>query len=463
MKSKVLIVSPDNEWSKIALGSLDSFFEGEISEAGKDAQLKIYKTQYEYVFVSLDTINNTGLEVIRYIRSGFSTIKVFAIQATKSLSELGIEESSLKKLGVISVLADFAATKINEPIAGLGAIKKWQDVKPRSVNEEETGTETEIVDSRFTRIKIDELFDEEVAIFDLYLRLSQNKYIKILHEGEISSIEQMKKYSACGAKYLYFMADDRADYIGYQNDLTKKDLAKPVINEVRVLKNLKSVTDKYIEEILVKGIQPQLIEEGKSICQNMFDFTQKDKSLKKVLASLEDFNPALFSHSFLVCFFCTVICKNLEWVGTKTLDSLALGGLFHDIGLVQLPEELSKKKLDDLSSEQLVLFKQHPMIGIKALDGIPSITPSVKQIVLQHHEANDGTGFPFGLTGNKIFPLAKILGLADGFSDYIVEKECSPLDGIKEFLGERDNLTRFDSELVKSLVKGFISDKRTAG
>lgn len=461
MKSKVLIVTPHIDWANEAMASLDSSFEGEVSESGKEAQLKIYKKSYDYVFVSLDTINNSGLEVIRYIRSGFPSIKIFAILGMKTFADLGVDENLLKKMGVISLLTDFAATKINEPIAGLGAIKKWQDVKAKIIDE--PATEAEIVDSRFTRIKIDELFDDEVAIFDLYLRLGQNKYIKILHEGEISSNEQIKKYSASGAKYLYFLSDDRADYIGYQNDLTKKDLAKSVINEVKVLKNLKSVTDKYIEEIQVKGIQPQLIEEGKSICQNMFEFTQKDKSLKKVLASLEDFNPTLFSHSFLVCFFCTVICKNLEWVGTKTLESLALGGLFHDIGLVQLPEEISQKKMHDLNPDEMVLFRQHPLIGIKALDGIPSITPSIKQIVLQHHEASNGAGFPHELTGNKIFPLAKILGLADGFSDFIVENECSPLDGIKGFLSERDNLTRYDSELVKSLVKGFVTDKRTTG
>lgn len=463
MKFKVLIVSPHSDWANEAIINLDKFFEGEIAETGKDAQLKIYKTSYNYVFVDLDTVSNTGLEVIRYIRSGFPTIKVFAIMSDKTPEDLGIDENALKKLGVASVLRDFAAKKINEPIAGLGAIKKWQDIQPKENVASESSEEAEILDSKFTRLKIDEMFNDEVAIFDLYIRISQNRYIKVLHEGEISSSEQMRKYSAGGTQYLYFLSDDRADYIGYQNELTKKDLAKGNINEGKILKNLKSVTEKYIEEVQVKGIQPQLIEEGKLICQNMFDFTQKDKSLKKVLGSLEDFNPALFSHSFLVCFFCTVIAKNLEWVGTKTLESLALGGLFHDIGLVQLPQEISNKKEEELNPEELALFRQHPVMGTKALDGIPSITPSIKQIVLQHHEASNGAGFPHGLTATKIFPLAKILGLADSFSGYIVDRECSPLDGIKDFLGERDNLARYDSELVKSLVKGFISDKKTAG
>jgi HD-GYP domain-containing protein (c-di-GMP phosphodiesterase class II) len=357
----------------------------------------------------------------------------------------------------VKILTKLNATEILSPIMASGSIKKWHDLKPVEHTGEEV--EAEITDTKFTRIKIDELFEDAVAAFDFYLRLGTNRYIKIIHQGETASSSQLKKYAESGAKFLYFLASDRADFIGYQNELTSEMLKKNDINEVKILKSIKSVTDKYIEEVFVQGIQPHLIEEGKNLSHNMYQLAKNDKSLRKLLSSLEEFNPAAFSHSFLVSFFCTVISKNLDWVGVKTLESLSLGALFHDIGLVQLPEEIVNKKFDDMTDDELVLFKQHPKKGTEALQGIPSITASIQHIVLQHHETTNGAGFPMGLSGHKIFPLAKIVGLADGFSDFIMERECSPLDGIKDFLAARDNLTRYDSELVKSLVKGFIAPK----
>jgi HD-GYP domain-containing protein (c-di-GMP phosphodiesterase class II) len=457
VKPGILIISPHEEWASTALSSVTKNFECEFVLTGKEGQLKIYKQEYAYVFVHMDTLHNSGLEVIRYIHNGFPLLKVFALIDDKTLADYGTDEAMLKKLGVSKVLTSLKATEILSPIQGLGSLKKWHDVEaPEKTGETE---EAEIGDTKFTRIKIEDLFDDTKAIFDFYLRLGTNRYIKIIHKGETSSSIQIKKYADSGAKYLYFLAEDRADFIGYQNELASDMLKKTVISEAKILKNLKTTTDKYIEEVFVQGIQPQLIEEGKAISHNMYEFAKKDKSLRKVLSSLEEFNPAVYSHSFLVSFFSTVISKNLDWVGARTLEALALGALFHDIGLVQIPENIATKKMEDMSDEEQIVFKQHPKKGTESLEGIPSITASIQNIVLQHHETSNGSGFPLGLSGHKIFPLAKIIGLADGFSDYIMERECSPLDGIKEFLNERDNLARYDSDLVKSLVKGFVAPK----
>lgn len=458
MKPGILIITPDEAWAKIASTTSSGLFTCEYALTGKEGQLKLYQNEYTYVFVHLATQNNSGLEVLRYLQNGFSSVKTFVLTDERSLAEFNTDEAMLKRLKVYKVLPSLKAEDILSPIKSVGSIKKWHADESIPVGDG-PDEETEIGDSKFTRIKIDELFEDTKAIFDFYLRLGTNRYIKIIHKGEISSSEQIRKYADNGAKYIYFLADDRADFIGYQNELTSEMLKKSSVNEAKIMKSLKTTTDKYIEEVFVQGIQPQLIEEGKNICHNMFEFARKDKSLRKVLSSLEEFNPAVYSHSFLVSFFSTVISKNLDWVGTKTMEALSLGALFHDIGLVQIPENIVSKKLDEMSDDEQIIFKQHPKKGTETLEGIPSITQSIQHIVLQHHEMSNGSGFPMGLTGHKIFPLAKIIGLADGFSDYITEKECSPLDGLKDFLNERDNLARYDSELVKSLVKGFVAPK----
>ncbi|MFP5384924.1 MAG: HD-GYP domain-containing protein [Bacteriovoracia bacterium] len=460
LQFKVLIICPDQKWSTSALSFLGQGFIGDYASTGKEAQLKVYKGKYDYVFIDLATTNNSAIEVMRYIHGGHPGVRIFPFQITSDETCIP-DDSLLRKMRIISVLKDFRPADILLPIKALGKIKAWQNLTEGEMEADGRDEgELSITDSQFTRIRIDEFFEDAVAIFDCYIRVGSDRYVKIIHKGERSSSEQIKRYSENGVKFLYFLSQDRADFIGYQNELTSQLLKNDQINEGKVLKAMKSAVDKYIEEAHVQGIQPQLIEEGKAICKNVYDFVQKDTSLKKILNNFEEFNPASYSHSFLVSFFCAVITKNMDWVGERTREALSIGALFHDIGHMEIPEAILMRPPEQLSPDELLIYKQHPEKGIASLEGIPSINNTIKQIVLQHHEANDGTGYPVGLSASRIFPLAKILSLADGFSEFIMQKECTPLDGIKEFLTVRDHLVRYDSDLVRSLVKGFVSEKK---
>jgi HD-GYP domain-containing protein (c-di-GMP phosphodiesterase class II) len=459
---KALIICPDDEWSdKARLSLLKDDIHCETVLTGKEGQLLIYKKSFDFVFVDLDTENNSGIEVINYIRNAPPKIKVFAIVSSEErLKELCLDDSTLKRCGVLKLLVEPKLEEINQSIKDLGIIKIWQNLKPLESEEIPEASETTINDESFTRIKIEEFFQDTVAVMDFYLRIGSNKYIKIVHRGEKTPGQQIKKYCESGAEYLYFLTSDRSGFVSFQNEVTRQLLKKTNIDSPKILKSLKTTSDKYIDEIYTQGLQPQMIEEGKNICESMFSFTQKDKVLKELLGNLEEFNPAAYSHSFLVCFFSAIICKNLSWVGSKTKEALTLGGMFHDIGLLELPADLSKD-LEAFSKEEMRTYQKHPVSGSQLLKGITGVNSSVEHIIMQHHEAINGSGYPLGITGNKIFPLAKIVSLADGYADYLVVKQISPMAALKEFLTIRDNLVKYDSELVRNLVNCFtFNDKK---
>jgi HD-GYP domain-containing protein (c-di-GMP phosphodiesterase class II) len=281
----------------------------------------------------------------------------------------------------------------------------------------------------------------------------------LVNKGEKGSEEQIARYSSNGAKFLYFLTEDRADFISYQNEVLAKNI-KSGGDSGKIIKNLKTVSDKYIEEVYTVGLQPHLIEEGKAVCENVYQFVQKDSNLRRLLSQLEEFNPVAYSHSFLTCFFATLISQNLEWIGTKTREALSMGAMFHDIGLIQIPEAITSKQIVEMSPEEKFLFQSHPEKGRDSLANVPQMTKAIVEIVAQHHELSDGTGFPYGLSGSKIFPMAKVVGLSDAFASLITDKEISPLDGLKEFLNTRENLTKYEPDLLKNLIKGFIPEKK---
>src|SRR5690606_25944801 len=154
---------------------------------------------------------------------------------------------------------------------GLGKIQKWEDVEKIESRSELDETETTIGDNEFTRIKIDEVLYDSLAILELYIRLGANRYVKPIHKGEHPSEQQMQKYDKNGTKHLYFLNKDRSAFISYQNDVARLMIKDGTEASAMIVKTLKTVTDKYIEEVYVEGLQPALIEEGKAICQNMFN------------------------------------------------------------------------------------------------------------------------------------------------------------------------------------------------
>src|SRR5690606_21432015 len=144
---------------------------------------------------------------------------------------------------------------------------------------------------------------------------------------------------------------------GYQNEVISKKISAGSSESGKIIKSIKSVTDKYIEEIHTNGLQPYLIEEGKALCDNVHQFTRKDKNLTRLLSQLEEFNPTAYSHSFLVCFFTSIISKNLDWIGERTREALALGAMIHDIGLVHVPPEIANKNTAEMSPHEIEIFE----------------------------------------------------------------------------------------------------------
>lgn len=451
-----LLISPDIHWSLTTQKAFTS--QGlfcDVSHSGKDAQLKAYNKKYNYFVLDLETQNHTGIEVVKYLRNNCSQGKLFVTASSpEKLEELMLNENQLLKMGVTKLMLRPTPEDIVSGVQSIGRVATWKNSNPTPRAPGPT-TDEEIEDAEFARININDLFDDAVAVFDYFIRLGTNRFIKVIHHGEIPDQAQLKKYSDSGAKFLYFRQKDRLTFIKYQNDLAREKNKNSPQEGGKIILSMKSSTDKYLEEIFLSGIQPNLIEEGKAICQNMYDTAIQDVGLKKFINNLELFNPAALSHAFLVSFFSTLICKDLEWVGTKSIQTLALGALFHDIGIMQLPPDLQAMDIELMNKEQKELYQTHPALGAEALKSIPGINSGVIQIILQHHEHVNSSGYPAGISGHNIFPLAKVVALADSFAYFLKQNEMSPIEGLKVFLKNINHVQWYDPALIKNLIKAL--------
>lgn len=138
------------------------------------------------------------------------------------------------------------------------------------------------------------------------------------------------------------------------------------------------------------------------------------------------------------------------------LEIVHVAGLLHDIGKVAVPVELLVKP-SQLSSPEFDLIKVHPQAGHDAIKDIPfvdSLGKDVAVIVLQHHERNDGTGYPKGLTDTELEPESKILSVADVFEAMSSHRPYRPSLHIEEAKKEitKNRSTCYAPEVVDACM-----------
>ncbi len=135
----------------------------------------------------------------------------------------------------------------------------------------------------------------------------------------------------------------------------------------------------------------------------------------------------------------------------RELDAVELGALLHDVGKVEVPNEILDKP-GPLAEEEYELVKRHPEIGARMLEPIGSLSSAIPA-VRHHHENFDGSGYPEGLGGEGIPLAARIVAAVDAFDVMVRGRQYRPSVTAEEALGElrRGAGVRYDPRVVEAL------------
>jgi diguanylate cyclase (GGDEF)-like protein len=139
----------------------------------------------------------------------------------------------------------------------------------------------------------------------------------------------------------------------------------------------------------------------------------------------------------------------------KDLERLYLLALFHDIGLVAMPEIIEKADKGRLTDEEFNRYTEHVEIGYRIASNLPDLASIAKDILL-HHERWDGKGFPQGLKGEEIPLLARILAPVHEYCDDIFIKGLSKKEAISAVVIESGN--SFDPNVVDVFLNVLSKD-----
>lgn len=137
-------------------------------------------------------------------------------------------------------------------------------------------------------------------------------------------------------------------------------------------------------------------------------------------------------------------------LGAFDLDGLYAAGMLHDLGKLGVPAEILVTPRR-LSALEFQLIQTHVQVGADTLSGIPFPWP-VADVVRQHHERLDGSGYPAGLTGREIIPAARIIAVADVVEAMVSHRPYRPAQPLHKALAElRDGSgIRYDADVVRA-------------
>jgi PAS domain S-box-containing protein/putative nucleotidyltransferase with HDIG domain len=206
------------------------------------------------------------------------------------------------------------------------------------------------------------------------------------------------------------------------------------------------------------------------VCRDITESRKAQEDLKKsyehlektliatvnaLASAAESRDPYTAGHQRRVTVLACAIATEME-LTDEQFDGLRLAGLIHDIGKINIPAEILNKP-GRISEIEFNIIKTHPETGYNIVKDIEFPWP-VAQIILQHHERLDGSGYPGGLKKEEIMPEARILAVADVLEAMASHRPYRPALGVDAALMEvvqRKGIC-YDPEVVDVCQRLFL-------
>jgi PAS domain S-box-containing protein/putative nucleotidyltransferase with HDIG domain len=177
-------------------------------------------------------------------------------------------------------------------------------------------------------------------------------------------------------------------------------------------------------------------------------------TVQVMVSAVEMRDPYTAGHQLRVADLACAIASEMGLPQDK-IDGLRMAGSIHDIGKLSIPAEILSKPTK-LTNIEFSLIKEHSRIGYEMLKDVKSPWP-LAQIVYQHHERMDGSGYPQGLKGDEILMEARIMAMADVVESMASHRPYRPALGIETALEEieKNKGIFYDSTVANACLRLF--------
>ncbi|MBU2549549.1 MAG: response regulator [Proteobacteria bacterium] len=378
----------------------------------------------------LDIVKKTKPELPVIFLTGVLDLET-AVEATRSgAAEYLTKPVNTQKLVAAvkkHVLVDEA---IPEDVAELIKKQKVLDEDDEAADPDKIVLEDEIISTEtipkgFVELRFEDILPGQMISFALYIQIFNKRtkrfsLRKVCQENTVFTTGLRNILAKRNLASAYIHEKDYRAYLEYITALK----SSPHFNIERVTNQKKLVLyGKAVEavtEILNKPVENKSITSAIGLVDHMFQTMVDDPVTYNDLFKLFQRDDTIFSHSANVCLLSVSFGIYLG-LDPKRVKVLGLGTLFHDLGMNRVDRKILEKRRP-LTEPEWREIKLHPERGYAILKSSVIVPLSSLKIVLEHHEKDDGTGYPRGIAGEKINMMAKICRLVDKFDSMTTDK-----------------------------------------
>lgn len=297
---------------------------------------------------------------------------------------------------------------------------------------------------------------------DVFLKLNGDKYVKVLHANDCFDEAEYERFRAKNVEFLYLF---RKDFIGLMDDL----LAKAVElnrNPAQVTNDTAINTSLAIFQIVhsafdTDGFTPPLQKLTLASVDLAINTIKKNPKLSEILARLDHNRaPYLAWHSTALSFVCCKLATLLGWHSEATFYKLALASTLHDIVLPrdELARILSIAELNkaNLSDKDRAAVLRHPLEAAQLVLALGEVPGEVGFIVEQHHERQDGSGFPRGVDHKEISSISALFVISH---DIVTAMYDAPPSHFKmqEYLESRESYKAYTKGAFGQVFRALMA------
>ncbi len=274
-------------------------------------------------------------------------------------------------------------------------------------------------------IKIPVLLRMGMGHFDLYLKLSETNFVKILHKGEPFFDSDAEKLSQKGIDELFIKKDDSAEFLKLLENEMAGIETHSLDDVCLTLQNLEAF-EKVAKRL---GWTPAVLISAQKSVTHALKILSKNQDILKVLKRrLKGPESNYTRHMSLLTYLVCSFCSSLGWIGESGQTKLALAALMHDMAVDDFYyDDIMEwnRRAGDFSdkSPETIKYRMHPFEASKMARSIDSLSPDVDQIILQHHELKTGKGFPRGIDSTRIGHLPALFIIVESLVEFIDDGE----------------------------------------
>lgn len=269
-----------------------------------------------------------------------------------------------------------------------------------------------------------------------------SSYLPLLVVGQRLSMPAIRRLEEFGVPGVYIESR-------FASDIDAEDFVEPELKQ-QMTTELKSLYKSYVSQ---KPLSISTLKSVYDTTESLLTALLSKNVCMMNIVEVKDYDAYTYSHSIYVATLAIMIGMQLGFT-RSVLSELAMAGVLHDIGKLEIPLSIVNKP-GPLNEEEFLQMKTHPAKAVRRLQSSYNVPSSVLRGIESHHERYDGTGYPRGLAGHSIPRFGRILALADVYdaltSTRVYRRAWFSNEAIEYMMGGTG--MHFDHDILKAFLR----------